>query len=99
METFGHPFVEAMCAGTPVIAADTGFARELCEQAAMYFAPGNPEDLARILDLVTRDVGLRQALSEKGRKRAGIFSWEREAAETLELMREVGATRIQGHCD
>ncbi len=95
VETFGQPYVEAMCAGTPVVAADTGFARELCEQAAIYFAPGNAEDLSRVLDLVTRDPKLREALREKGQKRSRMFSWEREAAETLDLMREVGGSRTR----
>lgn len=90
METFGHPFVEAMCAGAPVVAADTGFARELCGPAAEYFAPGDAEDLARVLDQVVREANLRQTMSDRGRKQVEMFSWEREAAETLVLMREVG---------
>ena len=44
-ESFGHPLVEALALGKPVIAADRPYAREICGEHALYVDPGKPEDL------------------------------------------------------
>ncbi len=86
METFGQPFVEAMTAGAPVIAADRGFARELCQDAAIYVPAGDTAALAAALETVATDAAARTAMIDRGRQRGQAFSWTREAAETLQLL-------------
>jgi glycosyltransferase involved in cell wall biosynthesis len=88
METFGQPFVEAMAAGAPVIAADTAFARELCQDAARYFSPLDVTALAEALQRVLSDPPLSDAMKRLGLARSRSFSWEREARETLALLEE-----------
>lgn len=44
-ESFGHPLVEAMALGKPVIAADRPYAREICGEHALYVDPAKPADL------------------------------------------------------
>lgn len=90
METFGQPFVEAMAAGAPVIAADTAFARELCQDAAQYFSPSDVTALAETLQKVISDPPLADAMRKLGLARSRSFSWEREARETLALLEESG---------
>lgn len=46
-ESFGHPLVEAMAMGKPLICADRPYARELCGDAAIYVDPTKPESLLR----------------------------------------------------
>ncbi len=89
METFGLVFVEAMASGTPVLCADTPFAREICGDAARYFPPGDHETLASQLAVVVSDGAERARMSVQGRERADRFSWQREAHETYQLLREV----------
>jgi glycosyltransferase involved in cell wall biosynthesis len=86
METFGQPFVEAMTAGAPIIAADRGFARELCQDAAVYFPAGDAGALTAALEALSTDTGARRAMIDRGRQRCQAFSWTREAAETLQLL-------------
>ena len=93
METFGHPFVEAMAAGAPTVAADTPIAREICEDAAMYFPVKDAAALAGCLERVVADDGVRERMIAAGRARAREFSWEREARETLALLRDIGAAK------
>ncbi len=47
-ESFGHPLVEAMALGKPVIAADRPYARELCGEHALYVDPEKPADLVAL---------------------------------------------------
>lgn len=87
METFGHPFVEAMATGAPVIAADTGFARELCRAAASYFSPVDDESaLAERMQEVMSSTSLMNQMKSAGLSESKRFSWRREARETLTLL-------------
>jgi glycosyltransferase involved in cell wall biosynthesis len=90
METFGFPYVEAMASGAPVICADTEFARELCGEAALYFPAGDAQALAQVLGRVLDQPNVRAHMGEAGRSRARVFSWDREAQETLALLRRAG---------
>ncbi len=67
VETVGLPMLEAMRCGTPVIAADRPYARDVCEDAALFFDPLNPADLGRRLLEVSKNGELRRNLSDKGR--------------------------------
>jgi len=76
-ESFGHPMVEAMAHGLPIVAADTPVNREICGEAAVYFSPLDPEELAEKLSLLGGDQALRQKLCIAGRRRAAThFRWE-----------------------
>lgn len=47
---------EAMAMGTPIVAADRAYARDLCEGAAVYFNPDQPAELAAaITDLLKHE--------------------------------------------
>ena len=90
METFGFPFVEAMASGTPVICADTEFARELCGETALYFPAGDSHALSQMLEKVIEEPMVEAYMRETGRCRAKQFSWECEAQQTLGLLKKVG---------
>jgi glycosyltransferase involved in cell wall biosynthesis len=94
METFGQPFVEAMASGLPVICADTEFAREICGEAALYFPAGDANSLAPLLEQVVCDTTVNTKLSEASLNRSKQFSWDREASETLSLLKKVGSKSI-----
>lgn len=75
-ETFGFPLVESMAAGVPVVATDVPIHREICGDAALYFMPGDSDDLAKKLTKLDSDPELRNTLIERGRKRVGkMYGW------------------------
>ncbi len=85
VETFGYPMAEAMVQCLPIVAADTAVNREVCGDAALYFSPLSPEDLARQVSRVAQDSVLRERLSEAARQRAaGHFQWESHGRRLME---------------
>jgi len=74
-ESFSHTLVEAMATGVPVIASGISAHREVAGDAALFFFPGNPEDLARQCRLLMQDDVLRERLRSVGLERARTFSW------------------------
>lgn len=76
-ESFGHPLVEAMAHALPIVAADTPVNREMCGEAAVYFRPLDPQDLAEKVALVGRDRALSEKLGAEGRRRVvACFRWQ-----------------------
>jgi glycosyltransferase involved in cell wall biosynthesis len=82
-EGFGLTALEAMTAGTPVVAARSPGVVEVCADAVLYADPRNPCQLAGQLARVATDATLRRDLTERGRRRAAEFSWARCAREHL----------------
>jgi len=86
-EGFGLPVLEAMAAGTPVVASNRGALPEVTAGAALLVDP-RPAPLAEALGTILGDPGLQARLREAGLTRAAAFSWDRTAAQTLAVYRE-----------
>jgi len=89
LETFGLPLIEAMASGVPVVASNLDVISEICQDAAVYFDPFNPEDIAEKMLLVLNNHQVQENLRKRGLKRAKDFSWEKTAKETLRVFEEV----------
>jgi phosphatidylinositol alpha-mannosyltransferase len=94
-ESFGVVLLEAMAAGTPVVASDLpGYRRVAGDGAdAILTAPGDSDALAVGLRRVLDDAETADRLVESGRRRAGSFSMHALAEAYLGLYeRLAGAT-------
>ncbi|MGE5619871.1 MAG: glycosyltransferase family 4 protein [Sphingomonadaceae bacterium] len=82
-EGFGHPVLEAMACGTPVVASNVSSLPEVVGEAGLLVDPEDVEGLAASLGRLLADGNLRQRLIHQGLERARGFSWEKTARETL----------------
>jgi glycosyltransferase involved in cell wall biosynthesis len=84
-EGFGLPVLEAMTLGTPVVTSNVSSLPEVAGGAAISVDPRSVEairnGIARALDTETA-----AALAHLGLARAALFSWERTAEKTLQLL-------------
>ena len=81
--------IEALACGVPVACSNATSMPEICGDAAMYFNPDNPADIADTLVQFVTDDEARDSLSEAALERASRYSWKRAARETHELFATV----------
>ena len=82
-ECFSASYPEAMKMGKPIITTDLGFARSICQDAALYFTPCDAQAAAEQIKRLIDDPILRRDLSESGRKRLTAFDTPAQRAEKI----------------
>jgi glycosyltransferase involved in cell wall biosynthesis len=87
-EGFGLPALEAMAAGTPVIASNTTGLAEVVGDAGLTVDPRSADAFGDALGRVLGDDALRDRLVAAGRARAADFTWVRTASATAAVYRE-----------
>jgi glycosyltransferase involved in cell wall biosynthesis len=88
-EGFGFPLIEAMACGTPVIAYDNSSVTEVVGDSGVLIKNNEERIFAGYLsDLLTDDSLYREYVG-KGLRRAGFFSWDKAARETLGVYKKV----------
>ena len=87
--------LEAMQAGLPIVASETGGIPEVIEVGVngILVPPGDPEVLARAIDRLLADHNLARRLSEGARERGKNYDWEVLAERVLRVYRGVTAGR------
>ncbi|MBD5329686.1 MAG: glycosyltransferase family 4 protein [Bacteroides sp.] len=90
LECFSANYPEAMISQRPLLTSDLSFARSVCEDAALYFNPLNPEDIAKKIQMVLTNPELRKKLVTAGSKRVLEFpNAEERARRYLEICKEI----------
>ena len=90
-EGFGFPPLEAMACGTPVIASRAGSLPEVLGDAAVLLDTSEPDAWTSEIQAVLGDTERQKRLISSGKGQAAGYTWERAAAETVKIYREVGA--------
>jgi glycosyltransferase involved in cell wall biosynthesis len=85
-EGFGIPPLEAMSLGCPVIASTAKAVQEVCGDAALYFNPHTPSELADRLKEFFTNSTIQLKLVQAGRRRAENYSWHHGAELNLQII-------------
>ena len=85
-EGFGLPPLEAMACGTPVICADNSSLPEVVGKAGLMLDADDVQGVVDGLRQLEASPQLRLELSNAGRERAKLFSWERAAEIVVETL-------------
>lgn len=83
--------IEAMACGAPILSSNIEPMPEICRDAAVYFDPFNPQDIAEKIQSVLANNSLMQKLKELSIKRADYFDWEETARKTLRVLEGANA--------
>lgn len=75
IESFGHPLIEAMAAGLPIIASDIPVNRELGGDTMLYFDPFDYIKLADSIKSLISDANLKSTMSLRSLQRSKDFAW------------------------
>jgi len=84
-ESFGVVLLEAMAAGTAVVASDIPGYRLAGGDAVAFVPPGDATALAAELRRLLDDAEAREELVRRGRRRAVLFGFDRLAASYLDI--------------
>ena len=88
-EGFGLPALEAMAAGTPVVASAAASLPEVIGRAGLLVEEGTTEAWADAMWRIADDSDLRRTLTAAGAERVRDFTWASAAADTEAVYREV----------
>ncbi|HEX3518568.1 MAG TPA: glycosyltransferase family 1 protein [Solirubrobacteraceae bacterium] len=88
-EGFGLPVLEAMARSLPVACSGIPALREIGGEAALYFDPRAPEQIAACIADLTFGDRVRDRAIELGHRQAAGFSWRGAASATLETYSRV----------
>lgn len=88
-EGFGIPLVEAMASDLPIICSTSSCVPEIVGDAGILFDGNSPEQIADAILKVYNDPELRDRLIQNGRRRRGLFSWEKCARETIGYIQQM----------
>jgi glycosyltransferase involved in cell wall biosynthesis len=88
-EGFGLTALEAMACGTPVVASNTSSLPEVVGDAALFVDPYQTTTIADAIERLFGDDRLAKELSERGRARARLFSWEKTGRAVQRVLRQV----------
>lgn len=92
-EGFGLPPLEGMTVGCPAILAPCGALPEIGGEAALYAAADDPRQWVEAIGALAGDQETWKRYSDAGRRRAGLFTWDRAGERLIEVIRSVVSAR------
>ncbi len=89
-ESFPNILIEGLASGVPTLSSRLCSMPELAGDAAVYFDPFSPEDIASKLVETWEDEGLRGALAQRGVAQVTRYDWQATAGQLLRILEAAG---------
>ncbi len=89
-EGFGLPILEAMACGVPVACSNLSSMLEIAGGAAVLFDPTDIDSIAGGMFTILSSEQQSINIGRSGLERAGDFSWEKTARQTLDVIHRTG---------
>ncbi len=86
VEAFPIPITEALACGKAIITSNANGLKELVAEAALLVDPSDHDAIAAALERVLLHDDVRADLERKALQRSAVFSWDRCARETLNIL-------------
>lgn len=80
LECFSANYPEAMKMERPILTSNLSFAVNICQKAALYFDPLDPNDIVEKMENLIGNPSMYCQLVEEGKKRLSYFSSSKERA-------------------
>lgn len=88
-EGFGLGVIEAFYYHIPLLCSNVTSLPEIAGDAALYFNPFEPADIAGVIRKFYGDAAIAKTLIEAGKERLKLFSWKKNAAETVAFYEKI----------
>lgn len=88
-EGFGLPVLEAMASGTPCLVSDRPALNEIGGDVVEYCNPESAEDIADRMTKLLANPDKLDEMRRRVRLRAGRFTWDKTARETIKIYEDV----------
>jgi len=88
-EGFGLPPLEALAAGIPVAVSGKTSLPEVCGEAAVYFDPKKPVEIAATINLLLKDALFYKAKKALTLAQASKFNWDTSAIKLINFLESI----------
>ena len=90
-ESFGIVLLEAMAAGTPIVASNIGGFADVVEDGVegVLVPPRDADGLASAMDRLLSDAALREEMGRAGTVRAAPYAWDKVSGQVLDYYRDL----------
>lgn len=88
-ELFGTVFAESLACGTPVVAFDMPFWKELYGDAGLFVKPRDADALTKGIEKLLEDEKLRKSLSARGKEVCSKYDLEKVTSSYIHLYEEL----------
>ncbi len=90
LECFSALYLEGMFLGKPILTSDLSFAHAICMDAALYFDPLDPEDIAKKIHTMVTDEKARNRIIEAGFRHIHDFpTSEERTSQYMSIIRQI----------